>query len=129
MPSIQLNLDAECEMLWTQIQRSRDLLVGCFYMPHRNHNDMNELERSLIKITGDERQKHVLLAGRFQLPDVNWNTGAVKAGAPERSVQQALVDITSAAHLTHEEPTREQNISDLVSTSNNNSSMFLHRHI
>ena len=68
----------------------------------------------------DERQKHVLLAGDFICSDLDWSTGAIKAGASERSVQQALVDITYATHLSqvHEEPIKEEYILDLVFTSN-----------
>ena len=82
-------------------------------MPHRNHNDRNELERSLIKITGDagdEKQKHVLLAGDFNCPD--WNNGTVRAGTPERYVQQ--YHLYTLPDKVHEEPTSEENILDFL---------------
>ena len=87
--------------------------------PHRNHTDMNELERSHQSNRRLETEARSP-CGRFQLPRRGLETGAVKAGAPERTVQQALVNITSATDLTqvHEEPTREENILDLVFTSN-----------
>jgi len=109
-------------MIWVKVhlQGSKDLLVGCFYMPHRNQKDLDELDKTLKKITQGRHQGQVILAGDFNCPDIDWNTGAVKSGAAERSVQQTLVDITSAAFLTqvHEEPTREDNMLDLVFTLN-----------
>lgn len=119
--SVQTEWDTNCEILWCKIhlQQRRDLIVGCFYMPHRNQPDLNALETSLQKITAS-RQRQIILAGDFNCPDVNWNSGAVPPGAPERTVQESLVEITTAAYLTqiHEEPTREDNILDLIFTSN-----------
>jgi hypothetical protein len=38
-----------CELEWIKIQLEdrKDLLIGAFYMPHRNMEDVKELEKSL----------------------------------------------------------------------------------
>ena len=40
-------------------------------MPHRNINDLNELQTSLDTITM-ENDKHIILAGDFNCPDIDW---------------------------------------------------------
>ena len=39
----------KCELDWVKfkLKDSIDLLIGAFYMPHRNNKDMEELEKSL----------------------------------------------------------------------------------
>jgi hypothetical protein len=36
-----------CEIEWVSIKlkNNKDLLIGCYYMPHRNSKDIEELER------------------------------------------------------------------------------------
>jgi len=118
----QPELDANTEMIWAKIhmQESKDLFLGCFYMPHRSPADLTELDKTLQKITGKHSGKQILLAGDFNCPDINWDTAAVAPGASDRHLQQTLVDLTTAAQLTqiHEEPTRNGNTIDLVFSTN-----------
>lgn len=114
--------DANCEMTWVKIhmQRNSDLILGCFYMAHRNQKDLTELQKSLQKITDGNRCQQVLLAGDFNSPDIDWDMSAVAPGAPDRQLHLDLVDITASALLTqiHQQPTREKNILDLIFTTN-----------
>ena len=45
----ETNLKAECESIWARIklQTSKDLIIGTFYMPHRNEHDLKELDKIL----------------------------------------------------------------------------------
>ena len=83
--------DADCEMIWIKInlQKNVDLLVGCFRMPHRNSKDLAELEKSLQKAMGGQRQKQIPRAGDFNSPDVEWNGATVNPNAPDWQIQQA----------------------------------------
>jgi hypothetical protein len=47
------------ELDWVKIKlkKSKDLLIGAFYMPHRNKKDMEELEKSLKIITAENNNK------------------------------------------------------------------------
>ena len=44
-----LELVTNCELKWVKIQLKyrKKLLIGSFYMPHRNMEDVKELEKSL----------------------------------------------------------------------------------
>jgi len=86
----------DCELVWAKIktQGDKDLYVGSFYMPHRNHKDLAELEKSLAHLSSNNKnQKHVILAGDFNCPDIDWETSAVHANCTDRSIHQKLIDI------------------------------------
>ena len=48
------------------------------YMPNRNVNDINNLDSSLKKLLESNTCKHILLAGDFNCPDIDWNTLSVQ---------------------------------------------------
>ena len=116
------DLDAECEMIWAKIhmKANRDLLIGCFYMPQRSPNDLKELNKTLQKICHTKVQQQIILAGDFNCPDINWNTNTVPTRASDRQVQEELVDLSIESQLTqiHDQPTRLNNMIDLIFVSN-----------
>ena len=120
--SEETDLISECESIWTRVklQNSKDLIIGTFYMPHRNDKDLNELEKSLSSLSSKTNQKHTILTGDFNCPNINWENGSVKPSSPDRLVQQRLIDITTTANLTqmHSESTREKALLDLIFTNN-----------
>ena len=112
----------DCEIDWVKIKlkNQKDLLIGGFYMPHRNTKDMEELEKSLKIITDENNNNNIILAGDFNCPDITWETLSLKMDASDKEIQRTLIDITSQTGLTqiHEQPTRENNLLDLVFTTN-----------
>ena len=88
-------------------------------MPHRNNKDMAELEKSL-KIITEENNNNIIIEGDFNCPDIQWETLSLKHEASDKEVQRTLIDITCQSGLTqlHEEPTRENNLLDLIFTTN-----------
>lgn len=96
-----------------------ELIVGSFYMPHREMKHLKNLEASLAKIA-ENPNRNILLCGDFNCPDIDWENHIVPPGAPERLVQQKLVALAEeyGLHQVQEEPTRERNILDLVFTTN-----------
>ena len=68
----QPDLVSNCETAWAKLklQSNKDLYVGSFYMPHRNPNDLDELNQSLSKIN-QSGQKQVILGGDFNCPDID----------------------------------------------------------
>jgi hypothetical protein len=62
----------KCELDWIKIKLkdSKDLLIGAFYMPHRNNKDMEELEKSLKIITEENNNNNIIIAGDFNCPDI-----------------------------------------------------------
>ena len=111
----------DCEITWTNLKLKdrKNLMVASFYMPHRDMKDIQELRRSLELVTAG-KDSQILLAGDFNCPDINWQTLTVKSNAQDKEIQQALIDISIDFNLTqvHEKPTREDNLLDLVFTTN-----------
>lgn len=114
-------LVTECEIEWVKIKlrNNKDLYVSAFYMPHRNLTDIENLTSSLEKLNSG-RQKHIILAGDFNCPDIDWKNLSVNTDATDKEVQQNLIDTTSEHGLNqiHDKPTRDDNILDLVFTNN-----------
>ena len=69
----QLQYVRKCELEWGKIKLkdSKDLLIGVFYMPHRNNKDMEELEKSLKIITEENNNNNIIIAGYFNCPDIS----------------------------------------------------------
>jgi hypothetical protein len=109
----------EGELQWVKIKmkNNKDLLIGSFYMPHREQKHLDELQKSLDLIN-QSNITNKIITGDFNCPDINWNTHT--ANGPDRDIQQGLVDIMSANNFTqiHNKPTREDNLLDLVFVSN-----------
>jgi endonuclease/exonuclease/phosphatase family metal-dependent hydrolase len=86
---------------------------------HRNINDLNKLSES-ITMVNNVKPKHIILAGDFNCPDIDWSTMTINPKAPEKEVQQQLIDISTEFNLTqvHDTPTRENNLLDIVLTTN-----------
>jgi hypothetical protein len=108
----QVQYITKCEIEWIKIKLkdAKDLLIGAFYMPHRNINDLNEFQTSLDTITM-ENDKNIILAGDFNCPDIDWINMTSKIHANDKEIQKSLIEITAQAGFTqiHEEPTREKN--------------------
>ena len=118
----QVQLVTECEIEWTKVKMKgkKDLYLSSFYMSHRNMNDLIQLDNSLEKLTNIGKNKHILMGGDFNCPDIDWENLQVKPNAPDKAIQQALIDITIKHGLTqvHNQPTRQESILDLVFTNN-----------
>ena len=88
-------------------------------MPHRNINDLNKLSKS-ITMLNNGKPKHIILAGDFNCPDINWSNMTINPKAPEKEVQQQFIDLSTEFNLTqvHDIPTREDSLLDIVLTTN-----------
>ncbi|CAC5399853.1 unnamed protein product [Mytilus coruscus] len=108
------------EYEWVKLKTAQDQIIGSFYMPHRNKTQLEELENSLEKITEENKNNNIILAVDFNCPDIMWDTLSVKKDAHDPDVQKQHINITTQFGLTqfHEEPTRENNLLDLVFTPN-----------
>ena len=119
----QPDLTTNCEIKWIRVklQNRKDLHAGVFYMPHRNLKDVNELEKSLAKLTSDgAKDRDIILAGDFNCPHIDWEQNVLKPNACDPEVQKTIINVTSNALLTqiHREPTRLSNILDITFVSN-----------
>ena len=114
----ELVTNREIEWVKIQLKGKKEQLIGSFYMSHRSLKCVEELEKSLELAT--KTCKNILLSGDFNCPDIEWETISVHTNANERDVQLKLLEVTSSYNLTqmHEQPTRENNLLDIVLTTN-----------
>jgi hypothetical protein len=114
--SEQVEAVSDCEIVWVKIKlhAQKDLFVGSYYMPHREMKHVDELELSLSTLCGG-KEKHLILCGDFNCPDIDWNTMNVAQHAQDRPVQSALAETATRWNLSqvHEHPTRGENLLDL----------------
>ena len=75
------------EWVKIKLKNSKDLYISSFYMPHRNINDLNKLSES-ITMVNNGKPKHIILAGDFNCPDIDWSNMTINPKAPEKEVQQ-----------------------------------------
>ena len=89
-------------------------------MIHRNNKDMEELKKSLKIITEENNNNNIIIVGDFNCPDIQWETPSLKHEASDKEVQRTLIEITSQSGFTHlhDEPKRENNLLDLIFTTN-----------
>ena len=73
--------DGEIEWVKVKMKNNKDLLVGSFYMPHREQKHLEELSKSLKKIE-NHNITNIVLTGDFNCPDIRWDTQT--ACEPER---------------------------------------------
>ena len=110
-----------CELLWIKIQlrKAKQIFLSCFYMPHRDKDILNEFEKSLFDVN-PQGTRNIFICGDFNCPDVNWEHGFSHDQAPNKDVQDKLINISVDNSLTQlqEEPTRLNNILDLTFVSN-----------
>ena len=83
-------------------------------------NDIEQLGQSLNKLTSSSIPKHIILAGDFNCPDIDWELLSVHPGASDREAQQALLDLSIEHGLSqiHLQTTHQENILDLVFRNN-----------
>ena len=114
------DLNTDCEIIWTQCQlagrKSRCVLFGSYYRPNASDTkSLEQLEVSLLKIGDNIHKNNVIIAGDFNVPDIDWQNPVDS----NRLVK--LIDDHDFSQLFHE-PTRRQgkthNILDLVLSNN-----------
>ena len=117
------DLVTDCETEWVKIKTTnqRDLYIGSFYMPKRKKKDLQELQKSINKITDNGKlHKDFIIAGDFNCPDICWQTHTAGSSGEDHKVQQELINIAISTELSqvHLTPTRGPNVLDLVFTTN-----------
>ena len=112
-------LVTNCELEWAKIQLKdrKELLIGSFCMPHRNMEDVKELEKSLNLVSN---KINIILTGDFNCHDINWDTMTVNQDAQDKEIQRAVMEVVTANSIVqiHEQPTRGNNLLDIVLTTN-----------
>ena len=120
----QKDANTNCEVIWSKISLTKgDVLVGCFYrQPSSSIATLEQLHESLKKLLKKGSiAPTIILGGDFNLPDINWDTLSIKSNPQYgRDINEKMVEIVRDFNLTQivKEPTRENNILDLIFTTN-----------
>ena len=115
------DLDANCELVWVQIQlkNTQNLLIGCFYRPPSTDIEcLGELEISVTRARNSS--KHVWLGGDFNLPGIDWSNNSISENCHDKAICNKMLQIAENTGITQmvHTPTRGDNILDLFFTSN-----------
>ena len=113
--------DSNSEVMWAKVELedSQNMTIGAFYRPpNTDLNYLRELENSFSSLPASCKQKPLVLAGDFNLPDINWKDNSTKSKATNSALCNQLLLNTENENLTQiqEEPTRNENILDLYFT-------------
>ena len=117
-----MRLEIKCEIIWASvhIKGNPTLYFGAFYRAHSGTSSLDnqclsELDQSISRLP---KNCQIMLAGDFNLPDVDWTKSYFKPGGRYPAISKKLINITQDLNL-HQivtSPTREDNILDLVFT-------------
>ena len=116
------HLETNGEMIWASvyIKSCPTLYLRAFHRPHHgislsDKQCLNELDLSISRLPNN---CHIILAGDFNLPDVDWSKKFVDPQCRYPTLSNQLINITQDYNLYQVviSPTRENNILDLVFT-------------
>ena len=91
----QFITDGELEWVKIKLLKNKDLLVGSLYMPHREHQHLDQLKLSLER--SEANKQNIILAGDFNCPNINWEQQT--ATGSDREIQQELAELMSFHNL------------------------------
>ncbi|XP_071153782.1 uncharacterized protein [Mytilus edulis] len=129
LSTAEITLDTNCEICWNKIEikGSKPLYTGCYYRPPDNNiASIESLNTSLTRLTHSNNLPNLVLTGDFNMPDIKWeidedNNFQIKK--PNNYSMETIYKFIEALEencLTQivKEPTRQDNILDLVLTTN-----------
>ncbi|XP_021366929.1 uncharacterized protein LOC110459148 [Mizuhopecten yessoensis] len=113
----------DCEVTWCKLtpKQGKPLIIGSFYRPPNTGTQTIEELRSSIQSLGLDIDNHsFILAGDFNLSNMDWENSAVTSGTSQPQVHQEVLNLLDEFSLSQiqDTPTREGNILDLYITNN-----------
>ena len=119
------NSENDCELQWAEVQtRTKSAIIGAYYRPPDNSiKPLDDLKTSISNISEKNKDKPMILAGDFNLPNINWETNTHIPGKGQLELNEELLSISNDFNLDQlvkEDPTRENNILDLIFTNRPN---------
>ena len=119
------NLNSNCEIVWTKVHftRNKSIYFASYYRPPNDHlQSLEALHESLTKLYRTQKiPPNVVIAGDFNLPDINWSKQQITNNRTA-SKHNKLLEIINEFGLQNmmNNPTRidSGNILDLILTSN-----------
>ena len=116
------HINISSETLWIKVKlyKCRDFLVCAHYRPHVSDvTSITDLRKSLDQI-GNTINKHILIAGDFNLPGINWEQNSLTDSCPYAENHRQLINFIDDFGLCQlvKNPTRGENILDLMLVNN-----------
>jgi exonuclease III len=119
------NLNSNCEIVWTKVHftRNKSIYFASYYRPPNDHlQSLEALHESLTKLYRTQKTPpNVVIAGDFNLPDINWSKQQITNNRTA-SKHNKLLEIINEFGLQNmmNNPTQidSGNILDLILTSN-----------
>ena len=110
---------SQCEAVWAELHTNeKSVLIGSYYRPPNSTIDsIEQLSTSIHQVTHN-KDKHLIIAGDFNLPHINWEHCSITPGAPQHAQHQELLSLINEHGLEQmqKQPTRINNILDLYLT-------------
>ncbi len=114
----------DSEIMWHQLelQKRRSVIIGTVYKPkHDDVKTLIDLDLDLRKIQSILPYSDIIIGGDFNQPNIDWSTSdTIPNHWACTKTAQALINISAEFGLDQlvHEPTRQQNILDLILTNN-----------
>ena len=121
--TMKSQFNTSCEVMWVEVEvrGTKPILIGAYYKPKElDEESMTQLKSSLDSILQSGKYSTVLLSGDFNLPSMNWKAETTSPGCKNISYYEQFLTILKDSNLTQliDEPTRGENILDLIFTTN-----------
>ena len=118
--SLEPELDSECEIVWAKLQIAghKTVHISSYYRSHVDDEaSLDQLNVSLEKIKNPENSI-IIVGGDINLPGWDWKNNCLKQGTSYPNLHYKFSSILDDYNLVQliEEPTRGDNILDLVCT-------------
>ena len=112
--------ETECELVCIEliVENTRPVAICTFYRPPSSTLEvMENLKDALMQMVAS-RNTTLLLSGDFNLPDINWETNALKENPSHQRESRLFLEAVSELGLKQfvDFPTRGDNILDLILT-------------
>lgn len=97
--STQINIEdkTSAEIIFVRIEKS--LIVGCYYRPPHDR-DVSILSSNLELLTQQFPNDHIILAGDFNLPHINWHTYQPKLKAQDKVLHNSFLCMLNFYNLS-----------------------------
>ena len=117
-------LEVNAELLWCTIslEHQKSLTIGAFYRPPNTGAEvLDQLHLSLSRFANN-CSKVIMLAGDFNLPDIDWTIPTIKNQCRTPAIHNQLLNTLADHSLSqlNQTATRENNILDLITTNSPN---------
>ena len=121
--TMKSQFNTSCEVMWVEVEvrGTKPILKGAYYKPKElDEESLSQLKPSLDSILQSGKYSTVLLSGDFNLPSMNWKAETTSPGCKNISYYEQFLTILKDSNLTQliDEPTRGENILDLIFTTN-----------